>query len=1331
YHENVSVTNLDNLLIRAATGERVVFDGTRSITDDLGGVWGSADSDGIQEVTLTEDGWQLFLDHEEQVPARWPNAGFDNETVFNRSYWAEGTLTNSNNAYTIGWLTDAGPEAGVHTGLNETVNATGLDPVGAIAVMNLGSFRSNSRIITDWNPNNGTFAYDGTGVGWKTKHHAYFLEGKRELIDQDGEWWFNNTNNRLHYKTPSGQNANNLDLRVKVQPFAISVDGSDGVTIQGIDFFGTTVNFNNCDGCSFTNASLEYPSTSKRGLGIAGESEDDRWMTRFYRSTNSFVDRISITNTDGGAIEFQGSAGQSHNNTVNNSYFHAIDWSAADQQGLMVTIYEGGRDMYFTNNSVHLTGASSVLSIGDAPKVFYNEVWDVGYLQTDGAVVQVMQAEAPGSEIAYNWIHDVIKYGARFDAPIGEAGEGRNGTMHHNVIWNAAGGLMVKGDYHNIHNNTVFNSSGKNDMIILTDNGVNNGNSTIHQNAADKMADHRSDSWSLYPLPAGTYWNNWNGYVNTTDSVWNQLVDPANYDFRPKANSHLDNMSAGAYDAGVSNPWTAGISWTYSTPSAPIAGCMLDYADNYDADAILSDGSCLFSSYTPPSTLDLRLHLDPTNSSSYSGSGTNVADLSGYNNNGTVAAAGPTWDDDFTRFSYDGACTGSAPNLVCDEIEIEDSTTLRPGEPYEDLAIELNQGATSQKIQAPSTSAGYTLGGIQTSFTIQTWIKPADCETTTSYATFIQKDNSYSLACKQGTWHYALGSGSGWYGSPWVDTNVSAEDDVWQHIAYTRSGSSNPVKMYLNGVLSFTASSSVSDLGGNNNISIVLGGSHTDTSGDNLYHGLLDDVRIYTSDRSSTIADDMNEYPNVNDANLNAYFDFNLERHRDTVTSVPNMATGTGASSASLTSVTGSPEVVRTWNVSTVGTDTVLTFERTVLTAAGGWTVPAGVTTVDALVVGGGGGGGGGIGGGGGAGEVLALTNSAVSGVETIVVGAGGAGGAISAVGTSGGNSTAFGASVAGGGGGGKVYGAGIDGGSGGGGGCGNSAATVPGDATNTSSGLGSDGGAGNSGTGDECVAGGGGGAGGKGGAAQGDPDDEGGDGGQGANFSITGASVYYGGGGGGGINASPADQSAGTAGTGGIGGGGSGGGKTGSANGNDGTDGLGGGGGGGSNYNSGTTTTAVGGDGGSGVVIVRFASVDHNDWSVSTWINASTFQSSVILGSFDDGGSAANVGWAVRMRSSGAIYATVGTTSNNSAAWTSDVSINTDRWYHVVMVADPGNTLRLYVDGQNVGNGSLSGSGALRDASNNLFIGSYNGGEYSQPFGGHIGSVMVFADAL
>ncbi|DAC53086.1 MAG TPA: hypothetical protein D7I11_07355, partial [Candidatus Poseidoniales archaeon] len=67
YHENVTVNNLDNLLIRAASGARVVFDGTQSIADDLNVSWSLSGSDGIQETTLPVDGWQLFLSYDEQV----------------------------------------------------------------------------------------------------------------------------------------------------------------------------------------------------------------------------------------------------------------------------------------------------------------------------------------------------------------------------------------------------------------------------------------------------------------------------------------------------------------------------------------------------------------------------------------------------------------------------------------------------------------------------------------------------------------------------------------------------------------------------------------------------------------------------------------------------------------------------------------------------------------------------------------------------------------------------------------------------------------------------------------------------------------------------------------------------------------------------------------------------------------------------------------------------------------------------------------------------------------------------------------------------------------
>ena len=63
-----------------------------------------------------------------------------------------------------------------------------------------------------------------------------------------------------------------------------------------------------CDGCSVKNTQLMYPSTSKRSLGIAGESTDDRWVTRMDRCTNCLVDNCSFAHTVGSAIVFHGSA---------------------------------------------------------------------------------------------------------------------------------------------------------------------------------------------------------------------------------------------------------------------------------------------------------------------------------------------------------------------------------------------------------------------------------------------------------------------------------------------------------------------------------------------------------------------------------------------------------------------------------------------------------------------------------------------------------------------------------------------------------------------------------------------------------------------------------------------------------------------------------------------------------------------------------------------------------------------------------------------------------------------------------------------------------------
>ena len=598
YHEEIIYSDLSDLTIKAADGERVVIDGTVSISSDLNKIW-SSPQNGIQQVELGIDAWQLFLNFREEVPARWPNANFDDGSVFNRSHnWAHGTMTPNGNEYSNGEIIDSGGVDGGHSGLNDS----GIDPVGAIAILNVGSFKTWSRLVTTYDSETSKFTYSPVS-GWKEKHHAYFLEGKLELIDVEGEWFFNSSSKILFYMPPEGNNANNLDLRVKVQAYSFDFSNSNNITLQGLEFFGTTFRFFDCTNCSVTDSTLLYPSTSKRGLGIAAENSDERWTTRMDRCKNCLIDSSAFLYTDGAAIEMHGAELQNHNNTINNTYFYHIDWSVSDLPGLMTTIYIGGRDNNFENSTVHLTGASATLSIGDAPTVMYSRINNTGLLQTDGAVVQMMMLEQQSSNIAYNWIYETEKYGIRMDGPSSFSdNNGRNASVHHNVLWDIKGGIMMKGDYHSATNNTIFGLriQDYNHLIVLHENGWGNENSTIASNAADSISSHRRYNNSSYPMPglSNLQYNNWNGYdlQNIGEDVYSQLISPVELDFRPISNSEIDLMGAGAYSSSDTDPWTAGIDWNFLYPTPHIKGCMDSSATNYNFFAIFPDINCNFPS---------------------------------------------------------------------------------------------------------------------------------------------------------------------------------------------------------------------------------------------------------------------------------------------------------------------------------------------------------------------------------------------------------------------------------------------------------------------------------------------------------------------------------------------------------------------------------------------------------------------------------------------------------------------------------------------------------------------------------------------------------------
>ena len=106
-------------------------------------------------------------------------------------------------------------------------------------------------------------------------------------------------------------------------------------------------------------------------------------------------------------------------------------------------------------------------------------------------------------------------------------------------------------------------------------------------------------NWSFTFTEAGSYeyecdyHSSMAGVITVIDnSVKSQLIDPDNYDFRPKANSPLADLNAGAY--GPNDDWVAGITWDFMGPELPFEGCMDEDATNYDQRAFFSDGSCIY-----------------------------------------------------------------------------------------------------------------------------------------------------------------------------------------------------------------------------------------------------------------------------------------------------------------------------------------------------------------------------------------------------------------------------------------------------------------------------------------------------------------------------------------------------------------------------------------------------------------------------------------------------------------------------------------------------------------------------------------------------------------
>lgn len=139
-------------------------------------------------------------------------------------------------------------------------------------------------------------------------------------------------------------------------------------------------------------------------------------------------------------------------------------------------------------------------------------------------------------------------------------------------------------------------------------------------------------------------------------------------------------------------------------------------------------------------------------------------------------------------------------------------------------------------------------------------------------------------------------------------------------------------------------------------------------------------------------------------------------------------------------------------------------------------------------------------------------------------------------------------------------------------------------------------------------------------------------------------------------------------------------------------------------------------------------------DWTMEVWVNQSTSGNDVVLGKFDPGGLTTDVSYSIRTTGT-TYYAQIGSGSGSG----SSLYVNSTNyvgtigsWSQIVYVFTnvSANTLQTFVNGSSIGTVSHSLASIL-NTSANLYIGSYNNGEYAQYFDGKIGITRLYNRAL
>ena len=507
-------------------GERVVLDGTEPISG-----W-QRTGENLYSTKVSFPVEQLFAGQQMLTEARWPNCPPDR--ILTRDGWAT-----------------AGPGSEYGKLRDPELAATGIDWNGAMAILNVAhQFWSWSRTVEGYEKGSDLLPYTITMNEFHTKNRNwwhddyYYLVGKREALDVDGEWYLAE-DGTLTLMSTSGPPK---EIRAKRRDYAFLGSDCAFVMISDFHFFGCTFRFENSEYCQVEYCNLRYPSYA-RGVPNAEEKGRSKPCPGTLMSgKRNTIFSCSFLHCPNYGVILQG-----ERNTLENSIVCDVNWTGTLHYTAVAL--RGGKGIdeprnVARHNTLCNVGNTILNCSGPFTVVEYNHVHHGGLISADVSLLYTCMPAANGIEFRYNWVHDSLSP----NHSLGIRGDDKTRGMqvHHNVVWNVgADGIVAKGGRNRVYNNTCFANRGSD---IMFNSGPEpdkwwqehvpayqeqNKDSLLVNNCATAIVSTRRPSQP--PLPG----DNSNNFVAGDP----RLVDPDRFDFRPRADSPL--VDAGRAVLGI------------------------------------------------------------------------------------------------------------------------------------------------------------------------------------------------------------------------------------------------------------------------------------------------------------------------------------------------------------------------------------------------------------------------------------------------------------------------------------------------------------------------------------------------------------------------------------------------------------------------------------------------------------------------------------------------------------------------------------------------------------------------------------------------------------